>query len=57
MSPYSRKNKVSDIESPMSSNILGRDILGINMNVPSMRKTSIDLQDEENNPDFINKVK
>lgn len=57
MTPYSKGNKVNDIEKPISSIILGRDILGINANIPSMSKTSIDIQDEELNIEYINKVK
>jgi len=57
MSPYNKGKKVNDIESPLASNILGRDILGINANVPSMSKTSIDLQDEEFNIEYINRIK
>lgn len=57
MAPYSKANKVNDIERPISSNILGRDILGINANIPSMSKTSIDIQDEELGTEFITKVK
>lgn len=57
MPPYSKNKKVNDIEKPISTNILGRDIFGINANIPSMSKTSIDLQDEEQSLEFINKVK
>lgn len=57
MTPYSKGNKVNDIERPISSNILGRDILGINANIPSMNKTSIDIQDEEISTEYITKVK
>ncbi|PYG87027.1 hypothetical protein LY28_02409 [Ruminiclostridium sufflavum DSM 19573] len=57
MPPYNRKHKVSDIEKPISTNILGRDIFGVNTNIPAIRKTSIDLQDEEQNLEFINKIK
>jgi len=57
MAPYSKRNKVNDIESPLASNILGRDILGMNANVPSMSKTSIDIQDEELCTEYINKIK
>ncbi|HEY5586259.1 MAG TPA: hypothetical protein VIK78_17425 [Ruminiclostridium sp.] len=57
MTPYNNKNKVNDIERPISSNILGRDIFGINANVPSMSKTSIDIQDEEQSIEFISKMK
>lgn len=55
---HNRKStKVNDIEKPISTNILGRDIFGINANIASMSKTSIDLQDEELSLEFINKVK
>ncbi len=57
MPHYSRKNKVNDIEKPITTIILGRDIYGINANIPSMSKTSIDLQDEEQSLEFINKIK
>jgi len=57
MAPYNKNKKVNDIESPLASNFLGRDILGINANVPSMSKTSIDIQDEELNLEYINKIK
>ncbi len=57
MQPSGKSTKVNDIEKPISTNILGRDILGINANIPSMSKTSIDLQDEELSLEFINKVK
>ena len=57
MQPNRKSYKVNDIEKPISTNILGRDIFGINANIPSMSKTSIDLQDEEQSLEFINKVK
>lgn len=57
MVPYNKSNKVNDIESPLASIILGRDILGINANIPSMSKTTIDIQDEELNTEYINKIK
>jgi hypothetical protein len=57
MAPYNKSKKVNDIESPLSSNLFGRDILGINANIPSMSKTSIDIQDEELNTEYINKIK
>lgn len=57
MAPYNKRLKVNDIERPVASNIHGRDILGINANVPSMSKTSIDMQDEEQSIEFINKIK
>lgn len=57
MAPYNKKNKVSDIEQPIASNIHGRDILGINMNVSAMNKTSNDLQDDELNIEYIRKIK
>ena len=57
MVPYSKHKKVNDIEHPIASNILGRDILGINANVPAINKTSIDIQDEELSTDFTSKIK
>lgn len=57
MSPFNRSNKVNDIERPISTNIFGRDIFGINANIPSMSKTSIDLQDDEQSLEFQNKIK
>lgn len=57
MSPYNKKNKVNDIERPISSNILGRDIFGTNANIPSMSKTSIDIQDDEQRTEYISKIK
>jgi len=57
MAPYNKTNKVNDIESPLSSNILGRDIFGMNANVPAMSKTSIDLQDEHHSIEIISKIK
>lgn len=57
MAPYSKHKKVNDVEHPMTSNILGRDILGINANIPAINKTSIDTQDEELSMDFNSKIK
>ncbi len=57
MSPYKKSNKVNDIERPLSSNILGRDILGINPNISAINKTDLDLQDEALNMDFMKKIK
>lgn len=57
MPPYKKTNKVNDIEKPLSSNILGRDILGINPNIPAINKTDIDLQDETLSMDFTKKMK
>ncbi len=57
MTPYSRGNKVNDIERPISSNIHGRDILGINAHIPIISKTSIDLEDEELSTEYIRKIK
>ena len=57
MSPYNKRINVNDIERPISSNIHGRDILGINANVPALSKTSIDIQDEEQSIEFISKIK
>ncbi len=57
MSPYKKSNKVNDIEKPLSSNIFGRDILGINPNISAINKTDLDLQDEALNMDFMKKIK
>ncbi|MDF2984597.1 MAG: hypothetical protein K0R50_107 [Eubacterium sp.] len=57
MSPYKKTNKVSDIEKPISSNMLGRDILGINPNISAVNKTSTDIQDEELSMDYMRKIK
>lgn len=57
MPPYKRTNKVNDIEKPVSSNILGRDILGINPNISAINKTNIDQQDEALNIDYMPKIK
>jgi len=57
MTPYSKSKKLKDVERPMSTNILGRDILGINANVPVLSKTTGDQQDEELSIEFINKIK
>lgn len=57
MPPYNKKCKINDIERPISSNIDGRDILGINANVPAISRTSIDTQDDEFSIEYINKVK
>lgn len=57
MTPYNRKRKVNDIESPISSNIHGKDILGINANIPALSRTTDDIQEESFNTDFMNKLK
>lgn len=57
MAPYNRQRKVNDIERPIASNILGRDILGINASIPAISKTTMDVQDEELSMDFTNKIK
>lgn len=57
MSPYSKKGKVSDIERPMSSNIHGRDILGVNPAIAAMSKSNIDIEDERTTLDFTNRIK
>ncbi len=57
MSPYKKTNKVSDIERPMSSNILGRDILGVNPNIQAINKTDIDQYNEALDMDSMRKIK
>ncbi len=57
MAPYKKTIKVTDIERPISSNIFGRDILGINPNVSAINKTDIDLHDEAFNIEFLRKTK
>ena len=57
MSPYKKTNKVNDIERPISSTILGRDILGINPNIQAINKTDIDQYDEALNMDSMRKIK
>lgn len=57
MSPYSKRNSVNDIEKPISSNIHGRDILGINLNIPAMSKSTLDLEDEQLAQENISKIK
>jgi hypothetical protein len=57
MPSYTRKNKITDIEHPMSSSLLGRDILGINPEVPAINKTIMDLQDEDISTDYTRKIK
>lgn len=57
MAPYNRSKKFKDLERPISTNILGRDILGINANIPALSKTTADLQDEELNIEYSNKIK
>jgi len=57
MPPYKKTHKVNDIERPISSTILGRDILGVNPNVQAINKTVIDQNDEELNMDYIRKIK
>ncbi len=57
MSPYKKTNKVNDIERPISSNILGRDILGVNPNIPAINKTDLDQYDETLNTDSMRKIK
>lgn len=56
MSQYKKTYKVNDIERPISSNILGRDILGINPNISAINKTCIDLQDEALSLDYMRKI-
>lgn len=57
MSTFRKKNKENDIEHPMSSTLLGRDILGINPNNPALNKTTIDLQDEKLSTDYTRRIK
>lgn len=57
MAPYNKSKKLSDIERPISTNILGRDVLGINASIPVLSKTTSDLQDEELSIDYTNKMK
>ncbi|ACL74924.1 hypothetical protein [Ruminiclostridium cellulolyticum] len=57
MSTFRKKHKENDIEHPMSSTLLGRDILGINPNNPALNKTTIDLQDEKLSTDYTCRVK
>ncbi len=57
MPPYKKTNKVNDIERPLSTNILGRDILGINPNISAINKTDLELQDEALSMDFTKKIK
>ena len=57
MSFFRNKNVVNDIETPISSTLLGRDILGINPNNPALNKSTIDLQDEKLSTDFTSKIK
>lgn len=57
MSPYNRKNRVTDIERPIASNILGRDVLGINANVPAISKTDINIQDDDQSIEYTTKIK
>lgn len=57
MSPYKKTNKVKDIERPISSTILGRDILGINPNIQAINKTDLDQYDETLNTDSMRKIK
>lgn len=57
MSFIRNKSSVNDVENPMSSTLLGRDILGINPNNPALNKTTMDLQDEKLSTDYTNKIK
>ena len=57
MSPYNKKGKVSDIERPISSNIHGRDILGVNPGITAMNKSNIDIEDDRTNLDFTSRIK
>ncbi len=57
MSFLKNKNSIKDVEAPISSSLLGRDILGINPNNPALSKTSIDLQDEKLSTDYTSRIK
>ena len=57
MSFIRNKSSVNDVETPMSSTLLGRDILGINPNNPALNKTTMDLQDEKLSTDYTSKIK
>lgn len=57
MPPYKKTNRVTDIEHPIASNIHGRDILGINANIPAISKTNIDLQNDKSAMDYTDKIK
>ncbi|WP_173585618.1 hypothetical protein [Ruminiclostridium josui] len=57
MNFFRNKNVVNDIEAPIASTILGRDILGVNPNNPALNKTSIDLQDEKLSTDYTSRIK
>ncbi|EPR13965.1 hypothetical protein [Ruminiclostridium papyrosolvens] len=57
MSFFKNKNGVNDIETPISSTLLGRDILGVNPNNPVLNKTTIDLQDEKLSTDYTSRIK
>ncbi len=57
MSFFRNKNSENDIETPISSTLLGRDILGVNPNNPALNKTTIDLQDEKLSTDYTSKIK
>ena len=57
MSFFRNKNSENDIETPISSTLLGRDILGVNPNNPALNKTTIDLQDEKLSTDYTSRIK
>jgi hypothetical protein len=57
MAPYNKNKKLNDVERPISTNILGRDVLGINASIPVLSKTTSDLQDAELSIDYTNKIK
>ncbi|AEY65797.1 hypothetical protein [Clostridium sp. BNL1100] len=57
MSFFRNKTVVNDIEAPISSTLLGRDILGVNPNDPALNKTTIDLQDEKLSTDYTSRIK
>ncbi len=57
MTQFKKTSKVNDIEKPISSNLLGRDILGINPNVAAINKTGLDIEVEALSNDFMRKIK
>ncbi len=57
MSFFNNKNSGSDIETPISSILLGRDILGVNPHNSALNKTTIDLQDEKLSTDYTRRIK
>lgn len=57
MHPYNKSNKVSDIEHPTASNIYGRDILGLNINLPNIIKIPLNYETDKPDIEFLNKRK